>query len=278
VTVLVSLATAPATRDQPNDDFVAATTDAAVLLDGVGTPAGSHSGCVHGVAWFVRRLGTALLARLAGDDHTDLAACLADAIVHVRGLHERTCDLSHAGTPSATVVAVKQTATTLDYLVLSDSVLAVDRDGEVQVVTDAREAEIGRELRRHMDSLAGGTADHVAAHREYVEGLRAFRNRPGGFWVAGSEPEAAAEAVTGSVSRSDVRAVALLSDGASRLADRFELATWTEVFKTLDAYGPEALLRQVREAEDGDPAGAKWPRGKLHDDATIAYCTRIDGY
>jgi Protein phosphatase 2C len=277
VTVLVSLATAPATPDQPNDDFVAATTDAVVLLDGVGTPAGSHSGCVHGVAWFVRQLGTTLLAQLAGDDHTDLPACLAAAIVHVRGLHERTCDLSHAGTPSTTVLAVKQTATTLDYLVLADSVLAVDRGDEVQVLTDPREAEIGRELRRHMDSLSGGTGEHAAAHREYVERLRAFRNRPGGFWVASSEPEAAAEAVTGSIPRRNVRAAALLSDGASRLADRFELATWIEVFKTLDAHGPEALLRQVREAEDGDPAGARWPRGKLRDDATIAYCTMVDG-
>jgi Protein phosphatase 2C len=277
VTVLVSLATAPATRDQPNDDFVAATTDAVVLLDGVGTPAGSYSGCVHGVAWFVRQLGTTLLAQLAGDKHAALRACLADAIRHVRSLHEDTCDLSHAGTPSATVLAVKQTATTFDYLVLADSVLAVDRDGEVQVLTDQREAEIGRELRRRMDSLTGGTAEHVAAHREYVEGLRAFRNRPGGFWIAGSGPEAAAQAVTGSVPRREVRAAALLSDGASRLADRFELVTWAEVFKTLDAHGPEGLLRQVREAEESDPAGSRWPRGKLHDDATIAYCTRIDG-
>jgi hypothetical protein len=75
----------------------------------------------------------------------------------------------------------------------------------------------------------------------------------------------------------DVRAAALLSDGASRLADRFRLATWAEVFKTLDSRGPEALLHQVREAEDSDPAGTRWPRGKLHDDATIAYCTGIDG-
>jgi hypothetical protein len=273
--VLISLATAPATPDKPNEDFVVATTDAVVLLDGVGTPAGSASGCVHGVAWFVRQLGTTLLAALASVDHGDLAACLADAIVHVRGLHERTCDLSHTGTPSATVLAAKQTATTLDYLVLADS---VDHGGEVQVVTDAREAKIGRELRQHMDGLTGGTSEHAAAHRQYVEQLRAFRNRPGGFWVASSQPEAAAEVITGSVPRAEVRAAALLSDGAARLADRFQLATWANVFKTLDALGPDVLIRQVREAEDSDPAGAKWPRGKLHDDATIAYCTGLDGH
>jgi Protein phosphatase 2C len=275
--VLVSIASVPATPDRSNDDFVAAATDAAVLLDGVGTPAGSASGCVHGVAWFVRQLGTALLARLTSTDKADLAACLADAIAHVRGLHGGTCDLSHAGTPSATVVAVKETAATLDYLVLADSVLAVDDDGEVHVLTDTREAEVGRELRRHMDSLAGGSSEHAAAHRQYVERLRAFRNRPGGFWVASAEPEAASQALTGSIPHAGVRAAALLSDGASRLADRFGVATWAEVFNTLDASGPAALLRQVREAEDSDPVGERWPRGKLRDDATIAYCTRING-
>jgi hypothetical protein len=275
--VLVSLATTPGMPDRSNDDFVAATTDAAVLLDGVGTPVGSTSGCLHGVAWFVGQLGTALLARLAGTDKADLAACLAEAIAYVRALHQGTCDLSHPGTPSATVLAVKETAATLDYLVLADSVLAVNHDGEVHVLTDTREAEVGRELRRHMDSLASDSSEHAAAHRQYVERLRAFRNRPGGFWVASAEPEAASKALTGSIPHAGVQAAALLSDGASRLADRFRLATWAEVFKTLDTSGPDALLRQVREAEDSDPAGRRWPRGKLHDDATIAYCTGIDG-
>jgi hypothetical protein len=103
--LLVSLTTAPGTPDRSNDDFVAATTDAAVLLDGVGTPAGSASGCLHGVAWFVRQLGTALLTRLTSTDKAHLASCLAEAIAHVRALHQGTCDVSHPGTPSATVLA-----------------------------------------------------------------------------------------------------------------------------------------------------------------------------
>src|SRR4030095_8887735 len=101
--MLVSLATTPGMPDRSNDDFVAATTDAAVLLDGGGTRPGSASGFLHGVAWFVGQLGTALLARLVSTDKADLAGCLADAIAHVRGLHEGTRDLSHPGPASAPV-------------------------------------------------------------------------------------------------------------------------------------------------------------------------------
>ncbi len=72
-----------------------------------------------------------------------------------------------------------------------------------------------------------------------------------------------------------VRAAAILSDGASRLVDRLGFATWKGALKTLDTLGPQELLRQVRGAENSDPLGSRWPRGKAHDDATVAYCWAI---
>jgi hypothetical protein len=159
--------------------------------------------------------------------------------------------------------------------VLADSVLVLDLSTELRVVTDDNEAQIGGQFRERMDSLPNGTPQHEEARREYVENLRAHRNRPGGFWVASTEPEAAAQALTGSVPRTQVRAVAALSDGASRLVDRFGLATWEDILKMLDTYGPRELLRQVREAENSDLAGSRWPRGKAHDDATVVYCCAI---
>jgi hypothetical protein len=274
--VLVAFDSLPAKIGQPNEDFVAATPVAVVLLDGAGTPPGSESGCAHGVAWFVRRLGSALLGSMMRDDDSDLRACLAASIADVRSLHEDTCELSHPGSPSATVIAVKVQQEALDYLVLADSVLVLDFSTELRVVTDDHEAKIGARFRGQMDVSPNDTPEHENAHREYVENLRAHRNRPGGFWVASTDPEAAGQALTGSVPRAQVHAAAVLSDGASRLVDRFGLATWGEVLKTLDMQGPRELLRRVREAEAGDPTGSRWPRGKTHDDASVAYCVDIN--
>jgi len=273
--VLVVFASIPAKPNQPNEDFVAATPVAVVLLDGAGTPKGSESGCVHGVTWFVRRLGSSLLASMTRDDDSDLGGCLAASIADVRSLHTDTCDLAHPGSPSATVVAVKVREHALDYLVLADSVLVLDLSTELRVVTDDHEAQIGRQFRAQMDAWPNGTPEHEKAHREYVESLRVHRNRPGGFWVASTEPEAATQARTGSVPRAGVRAAAVLSDGASRLVDRFGLATWEDLLKTLDTRGPRELLRQVRDAENSDLDGSRWPRGKAHDDASAVYCTSI---
>jgi hypothetical protein len=273
--VLVAFDSLPAKTGQPNEDFVTATPDAVVLLDGAGTPIGSESGCVHGVAWFVRRLGSALLASMMRDDDPDLRECLAASIADIHSLHADTCDLAHPGSPSATVVAVKVQQDVLDYLVLADSVLVLDLSTELRIVTNDNEAQIGRQFRAQMDAWPNGTPEHENEHREYVENLRAHRNRPGGFWVASTDPEAAWQTLTGSVPREHVNAAAALSDGASRLVDRFGLATWEDVLKILDGQGPRELLRQVREAENSDPRGSRWPRGKAHDDATVAYCSDI---
>lgn len=105
--MLVAFAWIPAKPHQPNEDLVAATSDAVVLLDGAGTPAGSESGCVHGVAWVARRLGTALLTSMTRDDDSNLVECLAASIKEVCSLHADTCDLEHPGSPSATVVALR---------------------------------------------------------------------------------------------------------------------------------------------------------------------------
>ena len=74
-------------------------------------------------------------------------------------------------------------------------------------------------------------------------------------------------------SRSLYRA-ALLSDGASRLIDPFQLATWEELLALLDENDPDELLRQARAAEAVDPEGRQWPRTKRSDDATAVYLQR----
>jgi hypothetical protein len=269
--MLVSFATLPAEPSWPNEDFIAATADTVVLLDGAGIPRHLETGCVHGVPWFVRQLGPALVTAVTADG-AGLTDGLARSIDAVRALHAHTCDLDHPRSPSATVVALKVGEANLDYLVLSDSVLILETRTGLQVVTDHRGDQVARRFRLRRDALERGTPEYERAAREFEDILGSLRNRPGGFWVAGTDPGAAAQALTGSVARAETSAAALLSDGATRLVDRFGLASWDELLETLRGGGPRELLRQVRRAEESDPDGMRWRRGKIFDDATAAYC------
>lgn len=264
------IATVPGRPGRDNEDFAAIAPGAAVLLDGAGSPAGMESGCMHSVAWYARTLGGLFLSAIVNPAVT-LAQALEASIEEVNAQHRDTCDLSNPHSPSATASATRVLGDQLEYLVLSDSFVVLERrDQDPLVVTDDRvNRAYDRPPPRERPAL--GTDEHTADLYRHVSNLGDYRNKPGGFWVASTTPTAARQALTGSLPLDDVTTVALLSDGASRIVDRFGLLTWPDALGILSKDGPEELIRRTREAEAGDFHGARWPRGKASDDATVVY-------
>lgn len=265
----VEFATEPGDPGKPNEDFVVAGPSTLVLLDGMA--ANGDNGCKHGVRWFVERLGTTLFTHGGARPDRSLAECLHDAIEETAALHDTGCDLARPDTPASTVVVARIVAARLEYLVLSESTLLVEENDNLRVITDSRPAAAGAELRAARDALPVGTDEHLTAHQEYTSAMRALRNTPGGYWVAAADPSAAGEAVTGSADLADIHALAALSDGASRIVDRFALADWDRLMTVLRHFGPTELLARVRAAEATDQDCARWPRARTCDDATALW-------
>lgn len=240
-----------------NEDFVMTGPTWAFILDGATLRDDVETGCIHDVPWFVSHLGAELARLLSTSPDRALDDTLADGIAATRCLHEHACDLDNPDSPSATVVAVRACDGQLDYLTVADSPLVVDVDGQVDVITDDRTARL---------------SDYSVA------GVREARNTPGGFYVASTDPEAAYQAVRGSLPTTGVHRAALLSDGAARLVERFQVADWPQLLDVLVAEGPIELIRRTRRAEcaetEAERAGR---RGKKHDDATVVLVTHLNG-
>ncbi|WP_046471322.1 protein phosphatase 2C domain-containing protein [Allosalinactinospora lopnorensis] len=228
-----------------NEDLASSGADWAFVLDGATAPPDVDSGCRHGVRWFVATLAASLAAELALPCHRPLPDVLAHALERTRAAHGGTCDLANPDSPSSTVAMVRHSGPALEYLVLADSaVLLPGPGGTVTPVTDDR-----------LDHLPGG--------RPYTRALvRSARNSPDGFWVAGSLPEAAHQAVTGTARPPGLR-FGLLTDGCTRLVKHYG-HTWHQLWQHLEKRGPESLIARVRDNER--TYGAE--RGKRHDDAT----------
>jgi hypothetical protein len=109
--------------------------------------------------------------------------------------------------------------------VLADSVIVLDLGGELHVISDDRVE--GAAQAQHDDALRApvGTAEHDQSVSRLVQTQQSLRNQPGGYWVAAADPAAASESLTGATHLSEVRHVAVLSDGAARLV-KFGLAGW----------------------------------------------------
>ncbi|WP_346094395.1 hypothetical protein [Streptomyces olivaceiscleroticus] len=254
-----------------NEDAVHASATGVVVLDGLSAPKDLPMACGHGTPWFVRQLGTHLL-NLIGEANVPLREALRTAITEVNGLHRDTCALDQEAVPASTVVMIRERGDTLDYLVLSDNVLVLDLgpDG-IKTITDKRVEEVaGKEMRAALEGPTG-TAEQAARISALVSVQRRLRNHPDGYWVASTDPTAADQAITGTVEISNVRQAALLTDGASRLADSFGALTWAQLLDLLRTEGPAALIARTRKLEQDDPTGERWPRFKCSDDATAAY-------
>jgi hypothetical protein len=242
-----------------------------VLLDGAGIP-GTESICRHGVAWYTHRLGGALLGRLSRDDGQDLTAVLADAIDEIAADHRGTCDITNPSSPQATVVIARLHGSQLDYLLLADSFLILDRlHNDPLIVSDEREVTARRTCMAPLAGVTPGTAEYDRIRDRCIESLQARRNHAGGYWIAKDDPHAAQEAVTGSYPLPDLRSAALLSNGASRIVTPYALTTWPGVLDLLRTEGPAEILRRVRQAE----AAASHPEAEVPDDATVAHCTQL---
>ncbi|GHJ35929.1 protein phosphatase 2C domain-containing protein [Streptomyces sp. TS71-3] len=256
----IELATVPGDPARPNEDYASVALPASgrggvlVLLDGV-TPPQGDDGCLHSVHWFTARLGGALGELSVSHRDMALREVLSAAILRTADAHRTTCDLSHPRTPQATVVLARWDDDQVEHLVLSDSVLlVVEADGGVVPVLDDRLHRLPRR------ALATETVTDAT-----------LRNKEGGFFTAAADPEVASRAVAGVRPRSEVQAVAALTDGATRWVEKFHEGDWADSLALLRKEGPQALVDRVRALERADTDRVFLRRSKTHDDASVIY-------
>jgi hypothetical protein len=271
------MASVPGDPTKPNEDCYLAVPGLVAVFDGVSIPNGLESGCLHGPAWYTRHLAASLAAWHATEPQADLADLVAASINSVRDAHGGTCDLDHPGTPQSTVAVLRADETAVDYLVLCDSTLVLDHNGQTRAITDARLRDTAQSLRRL--ALAGtspiGSTEQAAHIRALTLAKRQHANRTGGYWVAAADPSAARHAVQGSTPPNGpdrLTRAALLTDGASCVVDQYGLTDWRGLLDMLHTQGPHHVVDLLRATELVDPNGYQRPRPKHHDDATIAYC------
>ncbi|WP_372350163.1 protein phosphatase 2C domain-containing protein [Streptomyces sp. KL116D] len=257
----IELSTEPGDPARPNEDYASVAVPASgqggslVVLDGV-TPPPGDDGCLHSVPWFTARLGGALAELSASRRDVTLLDILAAAIARTADTHRATCDLSHPRTPQATVVLARWDADRVEHLVLSDSALLVEApDGTVTPLLDDRLDRVPRS-----SLVSNEVADATV------------RNKEGGFFTAAADPSVAARAVTGTLPRAEVRALAALTDGVTRWVEKFHEGDWADLFALVRKEGTEATLARVRSLELADAESRTYlRRGKTHDDASLVY-------
>ena len=251
--------------ERPTEDRIVVLGNAVILLDG----ATQLDQRTRTATWYVEHLAAQLAAQLDKNPESDLRDILATAIGTLVAEH----GLAPGTSPSSTVALLRWTDEHIDALVLADSpVIAFTRTGP-DVLADDRIATLPRRsggYRARLASGAGFTADHAVALRAAGARTGSLRNVPGGFWVAEADPAAAHQARVTRWRRAEVDTILMASDGVSCGIDDYQILTWPQARELATAHGPQAVLDEVRKAEEADRSGSRWPRPKRHDDQALA--------
>ena len=262
----VSAATLPGGTGRNQDWSVTDVPGALVVLDGATSWLPQDPEKDGG--WFARTLGTTL-SDLLRTGSGDLSNILFQALVTM----QKRYDLDPIHSPTSTVAILRWDTGIVEGLVLADSPIVVRTQDDTDVLEDGRLAAVAAEQRsactEHLRAGLGfgGTFRDLLQRLQLEE--RRWRNRPGGFWVAGGVPEAAEHAITTSWPREQVTLAAALTDGAAAGVLDYGLDDWTTLCAKLLKGTPADVIHDVESAELNDPEGLRWPRTKRHDDKTI---------
>ncbi|MGL4173818.1 MAG: protein phosphatase 2C domain-containing protein [Actinomycetota bacterium] len=250
-----------------NQDAYAILDNAVIVLDGASAHPPTDTRRDGG--WYAAELLAALTERFRHGDSDSLTDCLANAISNVRDQHALT-----PGGPSSTVLIARHRNHSWDLLMLGDSTIVIQHsDGRVDAITDDRLDAIAADVRHaYQDRLRTGSGydtHHAQLLAQLQDAQRAARDQPAGYWIADSDPTAAAHAITTTLPAHDVRRVALLTDGAADGVLRLhQPPDWEHILIDLTTAGCADMLRAAHAAEQHDAHGQRWPRAKLHDDKT----------
>jgi hypothetical protein len=258
-----------------NEDIAGAAGPLAWVFDGAtatGQPAIPDAG--SDAQWLVRRLdGTIrrMIGRFGDEPLADLARRLIEDVR--QGLDDLGLEPDRL-TPYASGALLRATPGHVDYLVLGDVTVTVTAGGRYEAHTDPDAARLARVA---LDLATRYSGEELRCHQQEFE--RTYVNRPDGYWVFGTVPEAAAHGVSGRF-RLDAPGLALLAtDGFARVVEVFDLApSWPALLDALAAGGADSVrsvIGRLRELE-ADPAHTGVDLMKSSDDAT-AMLLRLGG-
>lgn len=183
--------------------------------------------------------------------------------------------------PSAAFAMVRIIDGHVEFTTLADCRVAyVDHAGESRLFgttpLEAIEARTIALAERIMRETPGIAADDLKAQlMPVLRENRRLMNKEGGYWVLGTDPAAADHLDQTRFPVRPGQRFALASDGFLRLIELFAVATSRDLIDIVTPDGWTDWLGRLRAIEREQGSQQRFPRVKIHDDASFLSCIHI---
>ncbi len=265
-----------------NEDIFGENKNYAWVLDGVTghreepkTPAKSDG------KWYVEQMDKAF-RKLSRENYSNLSSFTHDSLELVRDQYRTVANEEPTGNsdmPAAAGVLLRRVHNEtvpdqIEYLILGDCTLLIEKNFTVVPVTDKRVAPKEQEQIEAMQRAFADGAEDVWEARKQVEDIflrnKNNMNSPESYWMFGLDPSAVDMAFTGKFDISEGVKLHLMTDGFSCLVDTYKIyVSWEEALNRIKSNSHKTVLEEIREIEESDSMLQQYPRTKPSDDATM---------
>lgn len=271
---LIEWVSDPGSAGRPNDDAFSTAEGFAAVLDGATGLGGRLLPVPSDAAW-VAQQGAERLAHHAGalSGRALLRAALADIEAGFLAARTRPPAEMYELPMASMMLAQAVGPDVLETAWFGDCCALAARPGEaLEIVGSAfdQKADEAGAAARLAAALGTGSVGHLD-REEFLAGARAARNRyngENGPWVFAPDARCADHASAARVVAPPGTWLLLATDGFLALATDYRSYDAAGLMAAARKRGLAALLAELRETEDDDPEGRRFPRFKKSDDAT----------
>ena len=229
--------------------------------------------------WFAQRLGVLLQERLH-----DMSRTINDIVSEVTSelsteynelLSGDVCDTLDM--PSAGISILRINGETLEHFQLGDCMaLIIDKYGVVKKLFNESLTNLDNEVIRNMVDISREKNIPISETLVFVKDQlicnRRKLNKPGGYWILDPTGIGIKHALESKFSVKDVKSFAVMSDGFYEIVDLFKLYDYKTLMEKMCSNSLERLYDELYQEQEADPTLDKYPRFKLRDDASVAWC------
>ena len=262
-----------------NEDYAFLGNGYGFVLDGASNVTGEHfSSCETDAKWFAQEFGKFLESALK-DYSKSIVEIMKDGIVEVtEKYHNLTNHKKIVDMPSSCVSAFRlnQDNTELEYFVLGDSGIAINKNGKINDIIDLAVTYLDKVDLESMKKISTEKNISVLKARKFIDKQmlkkRLTKNTPNGYWILGDDVKACDNALYGKIKIEKGDLILLYTDGFSQIWNTIFIHSLSDVFSLLNSgKSLENLYQELYDEQEKDAECNKFPRFKKRDDASAIY-------
>jgi len=177
--------------------------------------------------------------------------------------------------PSSSIIVLKWHEHNIEYFSLGDSPLMIQNGDSLEEITDkivpSLDAKVFNAIKQAIEEHNITSWEAKKFVQPMLKEHRMMLNTEEGYWILGFDAKAVSKAFQGILNINEPTKILMASDGFSAFVDKYHQVEKKDFISRVEDNGLVWICNQIRDVENLDNDGIKYPRYKKSDDSSAIF-------